>query len=82
MDLPVILSTVGKHVLDAGMVSYQRFTAICYEVAKRKGVQFSGIQDGADFTSQIAQYWNENKAEIKPMTVKQATDLAEEIVER
>lgn len=63
------------------MVSYQKFTSICYKMAKKKGVQFEGISDGAAFTSQIADYWNKNKTDVKPMTVSQATDLAEEIVQ-
>lgn len=63
------------------MVSYQKFTSLCYEVAKEKGVQFEGIADGGQFTSEIAAYWNENKDRLKQMTVSQARDVARDIVE-
>lgn len=63
------------------MVSYQKFTSLCYDEAKKKGVQFDGIEDGGQFTSQIAAYWNDNKPRLKQMTVQQARSEVEDIVE-
>lgn len=63
------------------MVSYQKFTSLCFQAAKQKGIKFSGIEDGGNFTSQIAEYWNANKDRLKQMTVAQARQEAEDIVE-
>jgi hypothetical protein len=62
------------------MVSYQVWTRICYSVAEEKGAQFSGIEDGAAFTSEIATYWNENKLTLVGYTEAQARKEAEEVV--
>lgn len=56
------------------MVSYQTFTRLGYEVARQKGAQFDGIQDGARFTSQLAELWNEDKEALKQFTEQQTRE--------
>jgi len=62
------------------MVSYQTMVAIAYEVAKAKGATFSGIDDGADFISQLSTVWQQNKAELKQATQQQTADILSEII--
>lgn len=62
------------------MVSYQTYTAIAFEVAERKGAQFDGIQDGGQFISELSDYWQANKAELKQMTERQARQRLNSVV--
>lgn len=62
------------------MVSYQTYTAIAFEIANEKGAQFDGIQDGGQFISQLAQYWRQNKENLKQMTEQQARRQLQSVV--
>ena len=62
------------------MVSYQTFTKLAFAVAEAKGGSFEGIDDGAQFTQQIAALWNRNKQEWKQMTEQQARNRLRQIV--
>lgn len=62
------------------MVSYQAFTRLAFQVAKSKGARFSGIEEGGQFTSQIAGLWREDKGRLKQMTEAQARSYLDERV--
>lgn len=62
------------------MVSYQTYTAIAFDIAEGKGAQFDGIQDGGEFISELAAYWNANQ-QLKQMTEKQTRNELQEVVE-
>jgi hypothetical protein len=53
------------------MVSYQTYTAIAFDIAKDKGAQFDGIEDGGDFISDIAEYWSAETQALTQMTEAQ-----------
>lgn len=57
------------------MVSYQRWTAIVFDVAKAKGVNTSEAQ--TEVISAAAEVWNRRKDELSPATVSQAERVAE-----
>lgn len=62
------------------MVSYQRWTSICYEVARQKGAQLEGPGTQGEnqaLVSLIAEIWNERKPEISTATVAEARRIAE-----
>ena len=61
------------------MVSYQRWTSICYEVAREKGAELDG--EGTQRTNQnlvsvIADVWNAEKGTISTATVSEAKNIA------
>lgn len=62
------------------MVSYQRWTSICYEVAREKGAQLSGEgtqQENQNLVSVIAEIWNDRKETLNTATVTEAKELAQ-----
>jgi len=63
------------------MVSWQRFTAIAFDVAKGKGAQYSGIEEGGDFISQLSEVWQADKDRLKQMTEQQARSYLQDRVE-
>lgn len=63
------------------MVSYQEYTAIAFSIAQDKGAEFDSINDGGQFVSELAAYWNENKEELKPLTEQQTIDRLDSVVE-
>lgn len=63
------------------MVSYQRFTAIAFDVAESKGAQFQGIQDGGKFLSQLSDLWQANKDEYVQLTEQQTRNRLQEHIE-
>lgn len=63
------------------MVSYQTFTRLAFRVAEQKGAQFEGIADGGQFISDVADVWQEEKAELRQMTEQQAAARLMELVE-
>lgn len=60
------------------MVDYSTWFGLVQSVATSKG-ELSQEQRG-NLTSELAQYWNENKSELKAMTKSEARQLAEKIV--
>lgn len=61
------------------MVSYQKFTSICYDVAKTKGASLEGPgtqQNNQDLVSVIADIWNDYKDELIAATVAEAREIA------
>lgn len=62
------------------MVSYQTWVALTFRVARRKGVQYEGIADGADTIEVAAAIWSQNTETIKQWTERQALDWLEEHV--
>lgn len=66
------------------MVSYQRWTSVCYEVARQKGATLEGpgTQDeNRALVSVIAEIWNERKDELSTATVSEARNIARQEVE-
>jgi hypothetical protein len=64
------------------MVSWQRFVALAFEVAKGKGAAFDGIEQGGDFLSQLSRLWDGDKERIKQMTERQARNYLDDRVSR
>jgi len=60
------------------MVSYQRWTSICFEVAEQKGAQFGSISDGSEAVTVFASIWSERKGELSAATVAEAEAVAED----
>lgn len=63
------------------MVSYQVFTKLAFDVASAKGASFTGIDDGGDFISDVAEVWQGDKERLKQMTERQARNYLKERVE-
>jgi hypothetical protein len=63
------------------MVSYQTFTKLAFDVARRKGAQFEGIDEGGDFIEDVAAVWQSNKESLLQMTEQQARNYLQERVE-
>lgn len=66
------------------MVSYQRFTSICYEVARQKGASLEGEgtqQENRDLVSVIADIWNDRKDELAAATIAEARKIARQEIE-
>lgn len=62
------------------MVSYQRWTSVCYEVARSKGARLEGQgtqQENQALISLIAEVWNERKDELSTATVSEARSVAQ-----
>ena len=76
-----ILVGGGHYVLDA-MVSWQRFVAIAFDVAKTKGASFDGIEDGGDFMQSLSALWSMEKDRIKQLTEEQARNYLLKRVEK
>lgn len=62
------------------MVSWQRFVGLAFQVADTKGVQFAGIDEGADFITALSQLWQEDQQSIKQMTEQQTINYLNERV--
>lgn len=62
------------------MVSWQRFVAIAFDVAKGKGAQFSGIEQGGDFITGLSRLWNDDKDRLKQMTERQVRNYLQDKV--
>jgi len=63
------------------MVSWQRFVSIGFDVAKGKGAQFEGIDQGGDFVEDLAMVWQDDKERYKQMTERQVRNALEGMVE-
>ena len=62
------------------MVSYQRWTSICFEVARSKGAQFEGENPphkATDLVSVVGSIWRKRKSELQTATVSQARSIAQ-----
>jgi len=68
------------YVVDA-MVSWQVFVSLAYETANDKGAKFTGIDDGADFVTQLSPLWQQDKQRLKQMTKQQAKSYLSDKVE-
>jgi len=63
------------------MVSWQTTVSIAFEIANDKGAQFDGIQDGAEFMTQLSEYWGQNEARLKQLTESQARSDLRDVIE-
>jgi len=63
------------------MVTWQTFVEIGFDVAERKGAQFAGIDDGAEFMTALASVWRRDKDTYKQLTREQTRNKLKEIVE-
>lgn len=59
------------------MVTYQQWFEVVHDVASARGLSREGR---GGLTSDLADYWNENKADLEALSKSEARDLAEEIV--
>lgn len=57
------------------MVSYQRWTAIFFEVAAQKGADTSNVTELAEPISEV---WNRRKDELDMATIAEATRIAQQ----
>jgi hypothetical protein len=57
------------------MVSYQKWTAVCFDVAKSKGLETSQ-RASADLVSLAAEVWNDRKEELETATEAEARRVA------
>lgn len=65
------------------MVSYQRWTAVAYEVAKSKGANLEGTgtqSNNQSLIKVVSQVWNDRKDELSHATVAEARDIARQEV--
>lgn len=62
------------------MVSWQVFVRLSFDVAKRKGATFQGIDDGGDFLEGLSQLWQSDKETLKQMTEKQVRNYLQDRV--
>lgn len=60
------------------MVSYQRWTSICFEVARSKGAEFENIRESGEAVTIFAEIWNERKDELSRATMPEARAVAEQ----
>ena len=63
------------------MVSYQKWTAVCYETALEKGASLEGKGTQANnqaLISTISDIWNDRKATLSVATEAEAKRIAEE----
>lgn len=58
------------------MVSYQKFTALAFEVAKRRGMNTSR-ENNNQLISVTAEIWNERKDELETATISEARSVLE-----
>lgn len=63
------------------MVSYQTMVRIAFDIAESKGGEFSGIDDGGQFLSELGTLWNENKDEVRQMTEQQTRNFLNERIQ-
>jgi len=59
------------------MVSYQRWTAIAFDVARSKGMQ-SSQENSRDLVSVLAAVWRDRKDELSTATLAEAERIAKE----
>jgi hypothetical protein len=61
------------------MVSYQKWTAIGYEVARSKGANLEGTgtqSANQELVSVLADIWNDRKSDLSTATVAEARNIA------
>ena len=61
------------------MVSYQKFTSICYDVAREKGANLEGTgtqSTNQELVSIIASIWNDRNPDLSTATVSEAKTIA------
>lgn len=63
------------------MVSWQTLVKIAFEIAKQKGAEFEGIEQGGQFMSDLADIWSENKQKYKSYNKQQARNELQEMIE-
>lgn len=63
------------HVPRIDMVSYQRWTSIAFDEARRQGMQ-SSQENSQDLISVVADVWNDRKEELDSATIGEATEIA------
>jgi len=56
------------------MVSYQRFTALAFEVAKEKGMETSQ-ENSQELIQIVAEEWNDNKQRLSTATNAEARKM-------
>lgn len=65
------------------MVTYQKWTSICYEVARQKGASLEGPgtqSENQSLVSVIAEIWNDRKDDLDTATVSEARTIARQEV--
>jgi hypothetical protein len=65
------------------MVTYQRLTAIAFEVAREKGAQFSGQrpQNATSVVEIVADEWNAETEMYRGFTEQQARQRLRDVIE-
>lgn len=63
------------------MVTYQTMIRLAFEVADSKGASFDGIDDSGRFISELAEYWQSNKSQLKQLTEQQTKRQLDRVVE-
>lgn len=69
----------GQYRYRTGMVSYQRWVSIVFDIAKQKGAQ-TGPQDNAKTLSVAGSIWSDRKDELKDANQSTARDIADQEV--
>lgn len=62
------------------MVSYQKWTSICFEVARQKGASLQGPgtqEQNQMLVSVVASIWNQRKEDLQTATVAEARSIAQ-----
>lgn len=62
------------------MVSYQRWTAIAFEVAQQKGMRNSQGNTKSLVSAVVAPVWQDRKDELKAATIAEAEAIAQQEV--
>jgi len=64
----------GARAPQETMVSYQRFTALAFEVAKEKGMETSQ-ENSQELIQIVAEEWNDNKQRLSTATNAEARKM-------
>jgi hypothetical protein len=64
------------------MVTWQTMVAIAFEIAKGKGAQFDGIDEGGDFLTQLSGVWEQDKDRLKQMTERQVRNYLQDRISK
>lgn len=62
------------------MVSYQRFTALAFEVAKDKGMVTSQ-ENSQDLVQIVSEEWNDNKQFLETATNAEAREMLQDAIQ-
>lgn len=63
------------------MVSYTTYIAVAYRVAQDvKRIDFEGIDQSQDFMTQLGQFWNDNKEQLKQLTEEQTARELQKVI--